>query len=70
MKITSRLKDTDKKHSDFIDAYAYMIAAQEADLLNKYVLLHIKKKPWFLPKKLYDWILSKILVLSTFQKHD
>lgn len=67
MKIENYLKETDPKHSDFVDSFAYLIAAQEAKLRDDYILLYVKKKPWYLPKSLYEWILRKVLVLANFK---
>ena len=63
-----KLKETSKDHSDMVDSFAYMMAAQEAALREQYVLLHIKKKPWYLPELFYKFILQKVLVLSSFKR--
>jgi len=59
---------SDERHSDFVDAYAYMIAGKEMEMRESYILLHIKAKPWWLPERLYKWILSKVLNLNEFKK--
>lgn len=60
------LKETDSRHSDMVDAFAYRIAAEMAKIHNDYFLIHIKKCPWWLPEFVYKWILSKVLELSRF----
>lgn len=61
------LKETEQKHSDMLDAYAYMIASHYAKLADDYILLHVKNCPKWFPKKLYKLFLSKILVLNRFK---
>lgn len=60
------LQKTDHRHSDFVDAYAYAIAAQEAKLREEYLLIHIKKKPKFMPDFLYKFILRRVVHITRF----
>jgi hypothetical protein len=60
--------ETLSSHSDFVDAYAYMIAGLEAKLRGEYLLLYVKKRPTWFPDFLYRWILSKVLVLTVFKR--
>lgn len=62
-----KLMPTLEKHSDFVDSFAYAVAVHEAQVRNAYILLHVKPKPWWLPKAVWHWLLSKILVLSEFK---
>lgn len=34
--------------------------------LDKYVLIHIKKQPRWMPKKVWFWVLKHFLVMSEF----
>lgn len=68
MKIEKYIMTTDSRHADFVDSFAYMIAAQEANLKNEYFLLYIRNKPKWLPKFIYEWIISKLLVTASFKK--
>ena len=67
LKVNNYIQKTDNKHSDMVDAMSYKISAQIFKLKEEYVLLHIKKKPRYLPEFIYKWILSKILILTTFK---
>jgi hypothetical protein len=51
-----------------IDAFAYAVAAQEASLRDKYLLLYLRSKPWWIPEPLYHWFLNKLVVLAMFKK--
>ena len=68
MKIKDYLIDTDQRHSDFIDAYAYMIAMQMAKIREDYILLYIKKKPKYMPNFLYKWLIKSFVVVAEFKK--
>lgn len=62
------LRPTSDEHSHMVDAMCYsLIAEREARLMNEYVLLHIRQKPWWIPNVFYRWILSKLLVLNRFK---
>lgn len=37
--------------------------------MEEYISLHIQPKPWWLPKKLWYKLLSRILFIQRFQKH-
>lgn len=67
-KIENRLIDTDSRHSDMVVSIAYMIASQYAKLHEDYVLLHISKKPWYIPEFVFKWVLKKVLVINRFKK--
>jgi len=65
-KLEDRLTPTNSHHSDMVDAMAYWIAEEEARIQNEYVLLHIRKRPWWFPEFFYRWFLSNILVIDRF----
>lgn len=65
--IESVLKDTDPKHSDMIDAFAYAIAEKEASLMNSYFLVYIKNRPKYIPLFLYRFIIKKVVHLAEFR---
>lgn len=67
MKIENYLSDTEPKHSDMIDSLMFAFASQEAKLRDEYILLYVKKKPWYIPDFIYKWFLKKFLVLSSFK---
>ncbi len=58
---------TDPKHSDMIDSIAYMIAAEEAKITDEFILLHVKKRPWWMPERLYRFIIRQVLVMAKFK---
>ena len=62
------LENTDKKHSDFVDAYAYMIAGKMAKLRDDYFFIYIKKKPKWCPVFVYKWFIKKFVVIAEFRK--
>jgi hypothetical protein len=64
--LSDRLMETNPQHSDFVDAYAYMVASQEAKLLDDYVLLHLAKPRW-MPEFLFKWLVGKFVVLNRFK---
>lgn len=64
--VNQRLKS--ENHSDYVDAFAYVVAAKEMEMRDSYILLHVKSRPWWLPEVIYKWILSKVLCLNEFKK--
>lgn len=66
--LESRLHETNPRHSDMVDAFAYAIAAQEARIHDGYVLLYVRAKPRWLPELVYRWLLGKLLVLANFKR--
>lgn len=52
---------------DILQKHAEMIAGNQAKTIDGYVRLYVKKKPWYLPNKVYLYILSKVLVLAFFK---
>ena len=62
------LEPTDSSHSHSIDALAYAIAAEQASLPDKYILLYVKKCPRWLPVLIYKFFLARFLVLANFKK--
>ena len=66
--LSRALQDTDPKHSDFLDAFAYMVSAKEYAIRGEYLLLYIRKRPVFIPEFLFKWMLSKLLVVALFKK--
>jgi len=66
--IYNYIENTDPRHSDLIDSRAYMFACQEAKFRDEYLLLYIKKKPYWLPNFIYEWLLSKLFVLAYFKR--
>lgn len=57
---------TDQRHSHLVDDFTYAVAAQEAKLLDEYVLLHLVK-PWWMPALLFKWLVGRFVVLSRFK---
>lgn len=56
------------KHLDFIDSMAYSMSSYILETENKYVSMHIKKKPNYLPNFIYYWIIKRLLVITHFKK--
>ena len=54
--------------NEVLEKHAEMIAGNQARTIDGYVRLYLKKKPWWLPSKLYRFLLSKVLVLAYFKK--
>lgn len=58
-------------HADMVDAYAYMIAGKQMEIVSKYIdeyyVMFVNPKPKYIPKWAYDWILSKVLKLDQFK---
>jgi hypothetical protein len=51
-----------------INKYSYMVAKKEVEAIDEYFILHVKERPWWMPNKVYEWILGRLLVLNRFQK--
>jgi hypothetical protein len=67
--LEDRLRQTSlRHHDDLVDSFAYMIAGMEAELIDRYCLMHVKQRPWWLPDFMYKWLLGQLLVLSYFKK--
>lgn len=64
--LTERLRPTDPRHADMVDAFAYMVASQEAKLIDDYVFLHLQK-PWYMPTFFFHFLISKFVVLNRFK---
>ena len=61
-------EEKDTFYSDFVDSAVYsMYAIKYAQIIDDYYLLCVKKKPWWLPNKLYKFLLKNILVLINFK---
>ncbi len=69
MNIKDYLKETDPRHTHMIDSVMYMFAVHEAEVRNCYLLLYVKKKPWWMPEFVYRFILKRVLILNEFKKH-
>lgn len=70
LKLDDRLFETNPEHSDIVDAFAYMIASQEAQLLNSYYLIYIKNKPKYMPRFVYNWFIKKLVNVTQFKKNN
>ncbi len=69
MKLSDHIFETKRSHHDhLIDAWAYAIAGMEMKMRDEYVLMYVKKCPWWLPQVVYEWILSKVLIMANFQR--
>lgn len=56
-----------KREADMLVRVTDMYSTEQMRLLNDYVLLHIKARPWYIPEPLYRWLLGKLVVLSRFK---
>ncbi|HEY6022150.1 MAG TPA: hypothetical protein VIY48_20465 [Candidatus Paceibacterota bacterium] len=66
--LQDRLRETDSRHhDDLVDSVAYMVASLEAKMRDEYACMYIKQKPRWIPKAVYHWLLSKILVMANFR---
>lgn len=54
---------------DILGKHADAIAFARAKLIDGYCQIYIKKKPWFVPKFLYRWIIKKTVVLAFFKEN-
>lgn len=55
---------------EILQKHAYMIAKERAEVIDGYAQLYIKERPQWLPESVYKWVLSKVLVLAYFKKHE
>lgn len=67
-KLENNLISTDPRHSDMIDALAFMIASREAKLLDSYFLLYVKTRPKWMPKFFYNWCIKTLINVTQFKK--
>jgi hypothetical protein len=70
MELEAYLEDTTPRHDHLVDAFAYAFAAQIAKLHNDYLLLHIKPRPWWVPKFIFNWFIGKIVRLDIFKRNN
>ena len=65
--IQDNIFETNQKHSDMVDSFAYMIASHYAKLKDDYFFLYVKKKSKYMPVWLYKWFISKFIVIANFK---
>ena len=53
---------------DKLQNYCFMQSKQILEQQENFLKIHIRTRPKRIPKKLYTWIISKILRLDMFQK--
>ena len=59
---------TDKKLLGVVGKHAELVAKKQAEIIDGYFLIHIRKKPKWMPKSLYNLFLSKLVYLDMFKK--
>ena len=62
---TEEIDINGKQH--YIDAFAYAVSTQMAVQLDNFFMAHINKKPWYIPKFIYDWLIKKLFVITKFK---
>ena len=60
--------ETFKSAYDLMAEHCYMRSKQQVELETAWVGLHIRKKPKWMPEKIYHWLLSKLVFLDIFHK--
>ncbi len=66
--LNSILTETTRSEYDLVDSLAYAVAAQQAKLSYEYILMHINKKPAWMPKFIFEWIVSRMFTMNHFRK--
>lgn len=61
-------KDKIEKAVELMREHAEMIGHNRAKLIDGFVQLYIRKRPKWFPKKLYRFMLKKILVINFFKE--
>ena len=65
------MMDLDKEKADkavsALMQHAEMVAGERAKIIDGYVQAYIKKCPKWMPKKLYRFIIRKVLVIAFFK---
>lgn len=51
-----------------IEGLFYAKSIHQAEIIDSYISLHIKKRPWYMPKTLYNYILKNLLEMQHFVK--
>ena len=69
---TTKIVDDDLLYnaSLMVDAMAYAWADHVFKMKNEYVLMYIKKRPWYIPEFLYKWVIGKVLVRASFKNNE
>lgn len=44
------------------------MAMQQAELINSYLIIHIKKKPKWMSRRVYNFFLNRFVYLDYFKK--
>lgn len=52
-----------------IESYLYAKSIHQAETIDGYVNLHIKKRPKWLPNCVWQWLLKQLLVLEHFKSN-
>ena len=55
--------------NSLLDRLAYMQSLQQCMVVDGYVRLHIRPKPVWMPVKIYNGILKRILYLAKFRRY-
>jgi len=61
-------QSTSEEMADVMRKHAEYMANIEAETINAYYLLCIKKKPKYLPNFLWHFLIKRIIVLANFRK--
>ena len=51
-----------------LEKYAYAVADKQAELIDQYCRMYIKKKPKYIPEFVYRFVLGKFIVIAYFNK--
>lgn len=64
-----KLEKNTEYHFDLINSNIYgLVALSRAEFTEKYFLLHIKRKPKYMPQFIYKWFIKNLVVKSEFRK--
>ena len=53
---------------EYLQKHAELFSRQQIESIDAFVSLHIKKKPSWLPQKIYNRLLDEIIVIDEFRK--
>lgn len=65
--LTSIISEISPKHYDILEKNAEMISKNQAKFLDNFFTIHIKKKPRWMTKKQYEFLLGELVELTRFQ---
>lgn len=62
------MTDAEERVQKHMEEHAYLVAQEQAKIMDGYIQVYIKKRPAWLPHFLYKFILTKVLAVNLFKE--